>query len=128
MDRAAGHVLEDTLNSSFLPWKNAIGTICKEEHMHLAHGDKTVKEMAKDPEKRAFLQDRLNIWWPRVMNTFGKSTGSGNDIYQKLGLKNRSNAEVRAAFVKEINDKCAEWGLKVPEYVESAQPTENAYH
>ena len=92
--------------------------------MHLAHGDKTVKAMAEDPEKRAFLQERLNLWWPRVMNTFGKSTGQGNDIYQKLGLKNRSNAEVRDAFVKEITEKCNEWGLKVPEYVEAAQPTE----
>jgi len=59
-----------------------------------------------------------------VMNTFGKSTGNGNDIYQKLGLKARSNSEVRAAFVKEITDKCQEWGLKVPEYNEAAQPTE----
>ena len=92
--------------------------------MHLAHGDKTVRTMAQDPEKKAFLQERLNLWWPRVMNTFGKSTGPGNDIYQRLGLKNRSNADVRAAFVKEINDKCNEWGLKVPEYNESVQPTE----
>ncbi len=122
MDRAAGHVLEDTLNSSYLPWKTAIGAIVKEEHMHLAHGDKTVKTMAADPEKKAFIQQRLNLWWPRVMNTFGKSTGSGNDIYQRLGLKSRSNADVRAAFVKEINDKCQEWGLKVPEYIEAEQP------
>jgi ring-1,2-phenylacetyl-CoA epoxidase subunit PaaA len=124
MDRAAGHVLEDTQNSSFVPWKNAIGTICKEEHMHLAHGDKTVKLMAENPETRKFLQERLNLWWPRVMNTFGKSSGSGNDIYQKLGLKTRSNAEVRDAFVKEINEKCNEWGLKVPEYNEEVQPLE----
>ncbi len=124
MDRAAGHILEDTLNSSYTPWKTAIGLIVKEEHMHLAHGDKTVRTMAADPEKKAFLQERLNLWWPRVMNTFGKSTGTGNDIYQRLGLKNRSNADVREAFVKEINDKCTEWGLKVPEYIESIQPTE----
>ncbi len=92
--------------------------------MHLAHGDKTVKIMAENPETRTFLQERLNLWWPRVMNTFGKSTGSGNDIYQKLGLKNRSNAEVRDAFVKEINEKCQEWGLLVPSYKEAEQPLE----
>ena len=80
--------------------------------------------MAEDSEKRAFLQDRLNLWWPRVMNTFGKSTGKGNDIYQKLGLKNRSNADVRDAFVKEINEKCKEWGLVLPEYKEAEQPLE----
>ncbi len=124
MDRAAGHQLEDTMESSFTPWKNAIGTICKEEHMHLAHGDKTVKEMATDTKNRAFLQERLNLWWPRVMNVFGKASGSTNDIYLKLGLKTRTNAQVRDTFVKEIAEKCDAWGLKIPEYKESEQPLE----
>src|SRR5690606_30235786 len=116
--------LEDTLESSFTPWKNAIGTICKEEHMHLAHGDKTVRALAEDPEKKQFLQERLNLWWPRVMNVFGKSSGATNDIYLKLGLKTRTNAQVREAFVKEIQEKCEAWGLIVPEYKESEQPLE----
>lgn len=127
MDRAAGHQLEDTLNSSYIPWKNAIGTIVKEEHMHLAHGDKTVRTMAENPETRGFLQERLNLWWPRVMNVFGKSSGAANDIYIRLGLKTRTNAQVREAFVKEIKEKCEAWGLTIPEYNEAAQPTECVY-
>lgn len=127
MDRAAGHQLEDTTESSFLPWKNAIGTICKEEHMHLAHGDKTVKEMAADPVRKVFLQERLNLWWPRVMNVFGKSSGSSNDVYIKLGLKRRTNAQIRDAFVAEINAKCIEWGLVLPAYDETKQPLEYNY-
>ncbi len=125
MDRAAGHQLEDTLNSSYMPWRTAIGAIVKEEHMHLAHGDKTVREMAADPTKKAFLQERLNLWWPRVMNVFGKSAGArSEDTYIKLGLKKRTNNQVRAAFVEEIREKCAEWGLIVPEYREADQPLE----
>jgi ring-1,2-phenylacetyl-CoA epoxidase subunit PaaA len=127
MDRAAGHQLSDTLESSYTPWKVAIGPIYKEEHMHLAHGDKTVKEMAANPENKKFLQERLNLWWPRVMNVFGKSAGQTNDIYIKLGLKKRTNAGARAAFVEEINEKCKEWGLIVPEYKEEVQPTECKY-
>ncbi len=123
MDRAAGHQLEDTLHSSFQPWKDAIGSIVKEEAMHLAHGDKTVKAMAEDPEKKEFLQERLNIWWPRVMNVFGNSKGLSNDIYMRLGLKRRTNAEVRKVFVKEIEEKCEAWGLVLPEYKEEEQKT-----
>lgn len=123
MDRAAGHQLEDTLDSSFIPWKNAIGTICKEEHMHLAHGDKTVRGLAENPETKPFLQERLNLWWPRVMNVFGRSENAArNDIYIRLGLKKRTNAEVRDAFVKEIEEKCNAWGLTIPEYNEAEQP------
>lgn len=123
MDRAAGHQLEDTLQSSYTPWKTAIASIYKEEAMHLAHGDKTVKAMAEDPGKKDFLQERLNLWWPRVMNVFGNSRGLSNDIYIKLGLKRRTNADVRAVFEKEIREKCDAWGLTIPEYKEEDQPT-----
>lgn len=118
MDRAAGHQLEDTLHSSYLPWKKGIEGIYKEEVMHLTHGDKWVKILAQDPEDKKFLQERLNLWWPRVMNVFGKTIGGGNDLYVNLGLKARTNKEVRDIFVKEIQELCDEVGLIVPEWDE----------
>ncbi|MFT6070383.1 MAG: ring-1,2-phenylacetyl-CoA epoxidase subunit PaaA [Bacteriovoracaceae bacterium] len=120
MDRAAGHQLEDTLDSSYLPWKKGIEGIYKEEVMHLAHGDKWVRILSKDPKEKEFLQKRLNLWWPRVMNVFGKSTGKSNEFYMKLGLKKRTNKEIRASFVAEIVELCEECGLTLPEYDEAA--------
>ena len=125
MDRAAGHQLEDTLKSSYLPWKKGIEGIYKEEVMHLTHGDKWVKILGKDPETKPFLQERLNLWWPRVMNVFGNSEGSTNDLYVRLGLKARTNAVVRDVFVKEIEVLCEEVGLTIPEYDETKQPTKH---
>jgi ring-1,2-phenylacetyl-CoA epoxidase subunit PaaA len=123
MDRAAGHQLEDTLKSSYLPWKKGIEGIYKEEVMHLTHGDKWVKILAeRSAEDKEFLQERLNIWWPRVMNVFGSTRGRTNDLYVNLGLKARTNAEVRDVFVKEIHELCAKFGLTVPEYNEDDQP------
>ncbi len=119
MDRAAGHQLEDTLDSSYLPWKKGIEGIYKEEVMHLTHGDKWVKILAKDPKDKEFLQERLNLWWPRVMNVFGKSKGGANSIYVNLGLKRRNNDVVRKIFVDEIQTLCDEVGLIVPEWNES---------
>ena len=121
MDRAAGHQLEDTLHSSYIPWKEGISGIYKEETMHIAHGDKWVKKLSADPERKAFLQERLNLWWPRVMNVFGSSKGAANNIYVKLGLKKRTNSEVREIFTKEIQGFTQEFGLTLPEYVESEQ-------
>lgn len=123
MDRAAGHQLEDTLHSSYLPWKKGIEGIYKEEVMHLAHGDKWVKILAKEEDDKKFLQERLNLWWPRVMNVFGSAKGASNDIYVKLGLKKRTNAEIRATFVNEVQAMCDEVGLVLPEYKEEDQPT-----
>mgnify|MGYP000187394360 FL=1 len=126
MDRAAGHQLQDTFNSSYLPWKKAIEGIYKEEVMHLAHGDKWVKILSKDPEQKSFLQERLNLWWPRVMNVFGSTAGASNDLYVNLGLKQRTNGEIREVFVKEIEEMCAECGLTLPEYNEADQPKRDA--
>ena len=56
------------------------------------------------------------------MNVFGSSRSSTNDIYVKLGLKKRTNAEVRDVFLKEIKSMTDEWGLEIPKYDESAQP------
>jgi ring-1,2-phenylacetyl-CoA epoxidase subunit PaaA len=126
MDRAAGHQLQDTFNSSYMPWKKAIEGIYKEEVMHLAHGDKWVRLLSKDPEQKKFLQERLNLWWPRVMNIFGSTQGASNDLYVNLGLKQRTNGEIRAVFVKEIEDMCAEAGLTIPEYREEDQPAREA--
>lgn len=121
MDRAAGHQLEDTLDSSYLPWKKGIEGIYKEEIMHLAHGDKWIKILSQGDTKD-FLQERLNIWWPRVMNVFGSTKGRSNDLYVRLGLKKRTNAEIRDTFVNEVQDLATKAGLVIPEYNEDEQP------
>jgi ring-1,2-phenylacetyl-CoA epoxidase subunit PaaA len=118
MDRAAGHQLEDTLHSSYNPWKKGIEGIYKEEVFHVTHGDTNIKKLCSDPERLKFVQERLNIWWPRVMNVFGKTIGGANDIYVRLGLKKRTNKEVRDFFVNEIQEKCKEVGLTIPEWSE----------
>lgn len=121
MDRAAGHQLYDTFQSSYLPWKRVIGSIYKEEAMHLAHGDKWIRLLSADPKEKEFLQKRLNLWWPRVMNVFGNTKGRSNTIYVKLGLKKRTNADIRAAFIKEIEELCQECHLTLPIYKEEEQ-------
>ena len=56
------------------------------------------------------------------MNVFGNTRGRANDLYVKLGLKKRTNDDVRDAFLKEIHEKCDEVGLDIPEYREEDQP------
>jgi ring-1,2-phenylacetyl-CoA epoxidase subunit PaaA len=120
MDRAAGHQLYDTFQSSYLPWKRVISSIYKEEAVHLAHGDKWVKILSQSSDKKdkEFLQQRLNLWWPRVMNVFGSTKGRSNDVYVRLGLKQRTNSDIRDSFLKEIQELCEACHLVVPEYKE----------
>ena len=57
------------------------------------------------------------------MNVFGNTRGATNDVYVRLGIKTRTNAEVRDAFLKEIMPMIENLGLVVPEYNENEQPT-----
>jgi ring-1,2-phenylacetyl-CoA epoxidase subunit PaaA len=123
MDRAAGHQLEDTLESSYLPWKKNIAGIFKEETFHVVHGDKWIGILAQDEKEKPFLQERLNLWWPRVMNVFGSAKSQTNDLYVRLGLKKRTNGEIRKAFLDDIQPLCNKWGLVIPEYNETEQPS-----
>ncbi len=116
MDRGAGHQLEDALESSYGPWARAINTIFKEEMMHVNHGDTWVERLANDPATRDEVQAALDKWFNRTMNIFGRPGSRRNVIYQKWQLKKRDNDEVREAFRKEIEEKVAKVGLRMPEW------------
>ena len=116
MDRGAGHQLEDSLECSYKPWCEGMEGIFKEEAMHMAHGDQWTQKLAQDPATRDATQEALNRWYPRTMNIFGRANSPKNKIYRKLGLKKRDNDDVRHSFAKDVEAKCALFGLKVPEW------------
>ncbi len=116
MDRGAGHQLEDTKACSYAPWARTIEGIFKEEMMHVNHGDTWVKQLAANPETRADVQAALNKWYPRTMNIFGRPQSRKNELYRKLGLKQRDNDTVRQAFKADIVQSIAGTGLTLPDW------------
>ncbi len=117
MDRGAGHQLEDTLDSSYAPWKRSLKTIFKEEMMHVVHGDTWFKRLAANPDTKKELQEGLNKWYPRVMNIFGRPNAPGCQMYVKLGLKKRDNHIVRQEYSQEVEEKVLAAGLTMPEWI-----------
>ncbi|MBN9387891.1 MAG: phenylacetate-CoA oxygenase subunit PaaI [Chloroflexi bacterium] len=116
MDRGSAHQLEDVKQSSYGPWARVIELIFKEEVTHIRHGDMWVERLAKDPATHDDCQETFNKWYARTMNIFGRPGSSRNKLYRKYHLKLRDNDEVRAAFDAEIHEKCAAYGLSVPEW------------
>ncbi len=58
------------------------------------------------------MQDVVNKWWPRSLDSFGKP-GSPNDrAYVRLGIKTRSNACTRATFEKIAREELDGLGLE----------------
>ena len=116
MDRGAGHQLEDAVHCSYAPWARVQTQIFKEEVVHIAHGEKWVEILAKDPATHDECQTTFNKWFLRTMNIFGRPGSSRNALYRKYRLKIRDNDVVRDAFRKEVTELCTKFGLTVPEW------------
>ncbi len=117
MDRGAGHQLEDVKKCSFGPWRREIDRIFKEEMTHIGHGEYWVRKFAADsPETKREIQAALELWYPRTANIFGRPGTKKNRIYRTLGLKARDNQEVREAWMREVRERCDEYGLAVPDW------------
>lgn len=117
MDRAAGHQLDDVVQCSYGPWRRVMDGIMKEESMHISHGDTWLKRIGRDPATHDELQTTLDLWWPRVMNVFGRPKTRRNAIYQKWQLKVRDNDEVRQAFVQDVSKAIEAATLTLPTWV-----------
>lgn len=96
-DRGAGEQLRDTLDSSFLPWAEANKRTMSEENFHINHGDKWLKKLFN--EYPDLVERQFDIWWPRVLATFGRPESKRNELWRKFGLKRRTNEKVLRAFL-----------------------------
>ena len=114
MDRGAGHQLEDVLTCSYGPWRRVVEGICKEEVVHIAHGETWVRRLAAEAATHDECQETLNKWYMRTMQIFGRPGSSRNRLYRQLGLKRRDNGEVRQAFQQEVQALCDQVGLTLP--------------
>ncbi len=114
MDRAAGHQLHDAAECSWGPWSRTMTEIEKEELMHVAHGEKWVKQMAGNPQEKIDIQRALDFWFPKVNKVFGKGDTQSNQRYRHFKLKQRDNHDVRVSWYEEIKPLLESYGLKVP--------------
>ena len=114
MDRGAGHQLVDARECTYAPWARTIVRIEQEEAMHTHHGEQWVKRLAaEDPDG---VTEALFTWWPRTLAIFGRARSPKNEVYRRLGLKRRTNEEVRQGFVDEVYALLDEYGLPKPPY------------
>ena len=114
MDRGAGHQLEDVLTCSYGPWARVMKGIFDEEVTHVAHGDGWVKRLAQNPATHDECQETFDKWYLRTLKIFGSAKSTRNELYRKLGLKKRTNGEVRNAFITEVSKLATTFNLSMP--------------
>jgi len=105
--------------TSWEPYAHAMDKICFEEGFHVKHGEDILRELMtgsrKEQEK---TQAAFEEWWPRVIQFFGPTDDESthHDFSAEVGLKQKSNDELRNAFLNAYIPKARKYGLEIPEY------------
>ena len=106
-------------STSWEPYAHAMDKVCFEEGFHVKHGEDIMARMATGSRKeQAMLQDAFDEWWPRIIQFFGPTDDKSthHDFAAQVGLKKKTNDELRNAFLDAYVPKAKMYGLEIPEY------------
>jgi ring-1,2-phenylacetyl-CoA epoxidase subunit PaaA len=96
--------VEDLLQCTFHPLRNLARMTMPEERFHAQFGKDFCTELCRTAEGRAKVQDALDRYFPMLPAFFGKSDSDNNKLYRQFGIKQRSNEEMRADYLKRARD------------------------
>jgi ring-1,2-phenylacetyl-CoA epoxidase subunit PaaA len=100
--------------ASYAPYARTMIKVCWEEAFHLKHGEDIVLTLAMGtPQQRAMLQEAANRWWEPVMMFFGPPTPAEQDDAIQWGLKEKSNEELRQAWLNRYVKQILELGIAI---------------
>ena len=99
-DRGGFWQLREYDQCSFLPYREIIAKILKEEAGHQGLGERIVVELCQSGEFEDVKQRHFNKWLLQGMLSFGRPATEGNRYAIEAGLKKRDSG----AFVYDMND------------------------
>ncbi|RQH01396.1 1,2-phenylacetyl-CoA epoxidase subunit PaaA [Natrarchaeobius oligotrophus] len=104
--------------TSWEPYAHAMDKVCFEEGFHVKHGEDILRELMTGSRKeRRLTQEAFETWWPRIIQFFGPTDdrSTHHDFAVSVGLKQRSNDELRNAFLDQYIPKARNYGLEIPD-------------
>jgi 1,2-phenylacetyl-CoA epoxidase catalytic subunit len=115
IDRVGRFQIEEMVNSSYRPLDKVLPQIIHEELGHVGYGTARLAELAANPETKDEAQAAVNRWYPRGLDSFGRTGSQRAERYIELGLKHRLNEEARADYITEVKPILEGMGLSVPD-------------
>jgi len=121
MDLVAWYHLHAMENSSFAPWAREMTSMVHEEKFHASFGARRVRDLVHDATYQglsqagpADVQRAIDKWYPKALDTFGKSESKFSDLAVAYGVRRWGNAELREMYRKDIDAQISTLGLVVP--------------
>jgi ring-1,2-phenylacetyl-CoA epoxidase subunit PaaA len=113
--------VEDLLHCVFHPLRNLARMTMPEERFHAQFGREFCIDLCRTAEGRAKVQDAIDRYFPLLPAFFGASKSRNNEAYLRLGIKQRSNEEMRADYLARARALVEnELKLTLPEIADAA--------
>ncbi len=100
VDLAEVVLMDELVECSYLPLRHLSQALMPEERFHVSFGAVRTKELARQPARRAEVQEAVNALVTFSLPFFGRSRSSNNDAFRRWGIKNRTNDQARAEFIE----------------------------
>jgi len=100
VDLAEVVLMDELVECSYLPLRHLAQALMPEERFHVSFGAVRTKELARQPARRAEVQEAVNALVTFSLPFFGRSRSSNNDAFRRWGIKNRTNDQARAEFIE----------------------------
>jgi ring-1,2-phenylacetyl-CoA epoxidase subunit PaaA len=105
--------------TSWEPYAHAMDKVCFEEGFHVKHGEDILRTLMNGSRReQEMTQEAFEEWWPRIIQFFGPTDDKSthHDFAAAVGLKQKSNDELRQAFLDQYVPKARKYGLEIPDY------------
>lgn len=113
MGLAVGVQLSEFLSSSYQPFAEAIREVAPREQRHTELALEGVEKLIATGETDAVTQS-IAYWWPRVSDSFGAGLSTRGAALKAMGLRSKSNAELRDDWVTVATATLDRLGLEQP--------------
>jgi len=107
--------VEDLVKCSFHPLRNLARMTMPEERFHAQFGIDFCTDLCQTEEGRCQVQEAVDRIFPMLPAFFGRDKSKNNEIFRKWGIKERTNEEMRADYIRRARTLVEEkLGLKLP--------------
>ena len=114
-DRGGFWQLKEYEECSFVPYRDVIQKIVKEEAGHQSLGEKIVVEQCRSGDYDDVKQPIFEKWLRIGLLSFGRPGTPGNRFAIEHGIKKRDSGECVKDFVADIRPAVRDSGLRFPE-------------
>jgi 1,2-phenylacetyl-CoA epoxidase catalytic subunit len=114
-DRVGCYIGETWDGVPYAPLLEVADRLHKDEVFHATFGMNNLRRIVATPEGLEEANEKIKIWWPAVLDTFGRSDSEFSDAYVYWGLRKKNNADLRNHYITDTRPMLEKLGITVPD-------------